>query len=380
MANVDYYEVLGVDRSATQDEIKKAFYKKARKLHPDVNDAPDAEEQFKQVNEAYEVLSDEKKRAQYDQFGTVGGPGGFGGGGGGYTDFSDIFGGGGFGGMGDIFETFFGGGRGGGSRVSTAGRNMAISLQITLEEAATGIKREISYERLAPCETCDGSGLSENGKFTTCPSCNGSGVVTTMQRSILGTIQTQSPCPDCGGMGKTIENPCPDCEGEGRAPKTEKISIEIPKGIRDGQQIKIADMGEAGISGDTAGDLLVKIRVLENDFYQRDGDNLHTRINISMLQAALGVTVSIEGVLPDEDIEIRVPSGTQNDDVVRVKDRGMPRFKSDNRGDLYAHVWVDIPKKLSKTEREALEKAAKVFGEEYDEERGAFQKIKDKLS
>ena len=378
-STVDYYEVVGVDRTASQDEIKKAFYKKARKIHPDVSDDPDAEEKFKQLNEAYAVLSDEQKRAQYDRFGTVDGAGGFGGGAGGYTDFSDIFSG--FGGMGDIFDTFFGGGGSrGGARVRTAGRNIAISMQLSLEEAATGITREISYERLAPCETCDGSGLGEHGEFETCPSCGGSGVVTTMQRSILGTIQTQSTCPDCGGKGKSVKDPCPDCGGEGRARKTEKVSVEIPQGIRDGQQVIIPDMGEAGLNGDVSGDLVVKVRVYENDFYQRDGDNLHTRINISMLQAALGVRVVLEGIMPDEEVEIKVPAGTQNDDVIRVKDFGMPRFRSDSRGDLYAHVWIDIPKKLSKEERAALEQAADVFGEDYEQEKGAFQKIKDKLS
>ena len=370
----DYYELLGVARDASQDEIKKAFYKKARKVHPDVNDSPDAEEEFKKLNEAYAILSDEQKRSQYDRFGTVDGAG-FGGTG--YADFSDFFSG--FG-MSDIFDTFFGGGQGGGARMRTAGRNMAIGLQLTLEEIATGVSKEVTYERLAPCETCGGSGAAEDGHLVTCGTCHGSGVVTNMQRTILGTVQTQTTCPDCGGVGTTIDKPCPDCEGEGRAPKKEKVTIEVPKGIREGQQINLEDFGEAGLHGDISGDLLVRIHVKEHELFQRDGDNLHTRIEVSMLQAALGATIAIDGIMPDERIDVRIPAGTQNESVIRVKSCGMPRFRSDVRGDLYAHVWVNVPERLSKEQREALENAARVFGEEFDEERGVFQKVKDAFS
>ncbi len=375
----DYYELLGVDKDASQSDIKKAFYRKARKVHPDVNDSPDAEEEFKKLNEAYAVLSDEKKRAQYDRFGTVDGPGGFGGGAG--VDFSDIFGGG-FGGMGDIFDTIFGGGMGGGAgaRARTAGRNMAIGLHLTLEEVATGVTKEVSYERLAPCETCGGSGTAEGGQVETCDRCGGRGVVVTVQRTMLGAMQTQSTCPDCGGVGKKVTNPCPECDGEGRSPQREQVTVEVPKGIREGQQVKISGKGEAGVRGDSTGDLIVKVHVDDNDFFQRDGDNLHTRVNISMFQAALGATVEIEGIMPDEDVEIKIPAGTQNEDVIRVKNMGMPRYNSDARGDMYAHIWVDVPKKLSKEERSALERAADVFGEDYDGEKGRFQKIKDALS
>ncbi len=373
----DYYQILGVEKDASQSDIKKAFYRKARKVHPDVNDSPDAEEEFKKLNEAFAVLSVVKKRAQYDRFGTVDGPGGFGGGAG--VDFSDIFGGG-FGGMGDIFDTIFGGGAAGGGRVRTAGRNMAIGLHLTLEEVATGVTKEVSYERLAPCETCGGSGAAEGGKVETCGNCGGRGVVVTVQRTMLGAMQTQRPCPECGGLGQVVSNPCPECDGEGRSPQREQVTVEVPKGIREGQQVKISNKGEAGVRGDSTGDLIVKVHVDENDFFQRDGDNLHTRVNVSMFQAALGATVEIEGIMPDEQIEVKIPAGTQNEDVVRVKNSGMPRYNSDNRADLYAHIWVDVPKKLSKDERTALEYAADAFGEVYDDEKGRFQKIKDALS
>jgi molecular chaperone DnaJ len=370
----DYYEIIGVDRNATQDEIKKAFYKKARKVHPDVSDDPDAEAKFKELNEAYDVLSDEKKRAQYDRFGTVDGSMG------GFTDFSDIFGGG-FGGMGDIFDTIFGGGMGGSAtRVRTAGRNMKIGLAVSLEEVATGTTKEIGYERMAPCETCGGSGAAEGGKVVTCSTCGGRGVVTSTQRTMLGTVSTQTPCPDCHGVGKRVDKPCPDCGGEGRARKKEKVKVEIPKGARDGQQITIEGYGEAGINGDVSGNLIVVIQTKENDYFQRDGDNLHTRINIDMLQAALGATISIEGIVPDENVDVEVHPGTQNDDIIRVKGKGLPRYGSDNRGDLYAHIWVDIPKHLNKEEREALENAADVMEIDYDEDKSTFQRIKDKLS
>ncbi len=375
---VDYYETIGVPKSASQDEIKKAFYKKARKIHPDVSKDPDAEAKFKELNEAYAVLSDEQKRAQYDRYGTVDGVGGFGGG---YTDFSDIFSG--FGGMADIFDTFFGGGQGSGSgtRVRTAGRNMAMSLTLTLEEIAQGVSKDISYERLAPCKSCNATGAAKGGNTITCPNCGGRGVVTSNQRTILGTVQTQTTCPECAGEGSKIDKPCPDCDGEGRTPQREKVTIQVPKGIREAQQIKVEAMGEAGLRGDVCGDLLVKIRVSEHEFFQRENDNLHTRLDISMLQAALGANLMLEGILPDEELVVKIPEGTQNEDVIRVKGKGMPRFKSENRGDLFVHVWIEIPRKLNKEQRHALEKAAAALGDDVAEEhrKSAFRKLREAL-
>lgn len=372
----DLYEVLGVSRDATEDEIKKAFRRQARKLHPDVNKAPDAEEQFKELNEAYDVLSDANKRAAYDRFGTIPGASGSGPfGGSGYVDFDDIFGG--FGGMGDIFSSFFNGGAAGGARVRQDGRDMGVGLRLTLEEVATGTKKEIIYDRLAPCPECSGSGLGPDGHETSCPDCHGTGRVVTVQRTFLGDMQSTSTCKRCGGTGHTIENPCPECEGQGRVPDRQRVTVEVPAGIRDSQQLRVSGFGEAGIRGASTGDLIVTCRVQPHEFFERDGDNLHARVNISMVQAALGYELEVDGIMPDEKVKVRIPEGCQNGQVVRVKGSGMPRFKSTNRGDMFVHVSVDIPKKLTKKQREILEELAQELGEDVATPRNPLQKLRD---
>ncbi len=372
----DLYEVLGVSRDATEDEIKKAFRHKARELHPDVNKSPDAEDQFKELNEAYDVLSDANKRAQYDRFGTIPGAADSGPYGGGYVDFADLFGGG-FGGMGDIFSTFFGGGGGASRSVRKEGRDMGIGLRLTLEEVAAGVKKEIVYDRLAPCPDCDGSGLGADGKEVPCSECDGKGRVVTVQRTFLGDMQTATTCPKCHGTGTVIENPCSECEGQGRVPDRQKVSVEVPPGVRDGQQLRVAGFGEAGMQGADAGDLIVTVRVLPNELYERDGDNLHVRVNLPMVQAALGAQIKVDGILEDEVVGVRVPEGTQNGQILRVKGYGMPRLRRDSRGDLLIHVTVDIPKKLSKREREILEELADEMDVDFSEARSPLQKIKD---
>ncbi|MBR2790879.1 MAG: molecular chaperone DnaJ [Eggerthellaceae bacterium] len=372
----DLYEVLGVSKNATDEEIKKAFRKKARELHPDVNKAPDAEERFKELNEAYDVLSDASKRAQYDRFGTipgaVGGPGA-GGYGGGYVDLGDMFGG--FG-MGDIFSQFFGGAAAGG-RVRKEGRDMGVGLRITLEEAAKGIKKEIVYDRLAPCTDCHGSGVTDGGKEVTCSRCSGTGRVVTVQRTFLGDMQTATTCPECNGTGTSIDNPCPECEGQGRVPDRQKVTVSVPAGIRDGQQLRVADYGEAGIRGARSGDLLVTIRIAEHEFFLRDGDDLHCAADVSMTQATLGANVEVEGILEDEIVQVTVPDGCQNGQVIKVKGYGMPRLRSNGRGDLYVHISVTIPKKVTKKQRQLLEKLAEEYGETFNQPRTKLQKIKD---
>lgn len=373
----DLYEVIGVSRDASDAEIKKAFRKKARELHPDVNKAPEAEDQFKELNEAYDVLSDPQKRAQYDRFGTI--PGAAGGnpyGGGGYVDIEDLFGGG-FGGMGDLFSTFFGGQGNAGRQVRKNGRDMGIGIRVTLEEVAKGLKKEIVYDRLAPCPDCGGNGLGENGRNVTCPECNGQGRVVTIQATFLGNMQSATTCPKCHGMGSIVENPCSECEGQGRVPDRQRMSVDIPVGIRDGQQLRISQFGEAGIQGAAAGDLIVTVRVVPHEFFERDGDDLHCSVKISMVQAALGAEIEIDGILEDEDVEIDIPEGCQHGQVVRVRGYGMPRLRSSARGDLYAHVEVVIPKKLSKREREILEELADEMGEEVQEKRTPLQKLRD---
>ena len=374
----DLYEILGVSKDASDSEIKKAFRRRARELHPDVNKAADAEDQFKELNEAYDVLSDPNKRAQYDRFGTIPGAAGGGyGGGSGYVDFDDLFGGG-FGGMGDIFSSFFGGKGGQGGRpASKEGRDMGVGLRITLEEVARGVEKEIVYDRLAPCPDCKGTGLGENGKVVTCPECGGKGRVVSVQRTFLGDMQTATTCKKCNGTGSSIENPCPECEGQGRVPDRQRVTVKVPAGIRDGQQLRVGGFGEAGIQGAQAGDLIVTCRVQPHEFFERDGDDLHGRANISFIQAILGAEIEIDGIMPDVKVQVRIPAGCQNEQVVRVKGFGMPRLKSDIRGSMYVHVNVVIPEKITKKQRELLEKLADEMGEEVAAPRSPLQKLRD---
>lgn len=374
----DLYEILGVSKDASESEIKKAFRRRARELHPDVNKAADAEDQFKELNEAYDVLSDPNKRAQYDRFGTIPGAAGGGyGGGSGYVDFDDLFGGG-FGGMGDIFSSFFGGQGGQGGRPARKeGRDMGVGLRITLEEVARGVEKEIVYDRLAPCPDCKGTGLGENGKVVTCPECGGKGRVVSVQRTFLGDMQTATTCKKCNGTGSSIENSCPECEGQGRVPDRQRVTVKVPAGIRDGQQLRVGGFGEAGIQGAQAGDLIVTCRVQPHEFFERDGDDLHGRANVSFIQAILGAEIEIDGIMPDEKVQVRIPAGCQNEQVVRVKGFGMPRLKSDIRGSMYVHVNVVIPEKITKKQRELLEKLADEMGEEVAAPRSPLQKLRD---
>ena len=370
----DLYEILGVSKDATDAEIKKAFRSKARELHPDVKKAPDAEERFKELNEAYDVLSDSKKRAQYDRFGTIPGAGG---GGAQYVDFDDIFGGG-FG-MEDIFSTFFGGagGRSGGAQVRKEGRDMGRGLHLTLQEVATGVKKEIVYDRLAPCEECGGTGCAEGGQEVTCSKCNGTGRITTVQRTFLGNMQSVVTCDECGGTGHTIDTPCPECEGQGRIPDRQKLSVEVPAGIRDGQQLRLRGYGEAGMNGAAAGDLIVTCRIDPHEFFERDGDDLHARISISIFQAALGAEIELDGIMPDERVKVVIPEGCQYDQVVRVKGKGMPQLRGSSRGDLLVHVAVTVPKKMNRKQRFAMETLAKEMGESVKPTESCWQKIRD---
>ena len=357
-AKVDYYEVLGVERDADARTIKRAFLKKARKLHPDVSDAPDAEERFKEVNEAYSVLSDERKRANYDRYGDPEGPGGFGGGAG--VDVSDIFGG--FG-MDDIFSSFFGGGAGGRGGARTAGRDMGITLHVTLAEAASGCTKTIAYDRLAPCEDCHGTGAAEGGKAKTCPRCHGSGHVVTVQRTILGQMQTQAVCPECHGQGVVIDHPCATCEGQGRTPSHETVKVDVPVGVHSGQTVKLAGYGEAGVRGDRSGDLLVRIEIADDECFQRQGDDLFCVEDVTALEAMLGCELEVEGILDGERVGVTVPAGCQHGQQVEVEGHGMPRMGSKARGKLVVVVNVVVPTDLTASERERLLEIAQERGE-----------------
>lgn len=364
---VDYYEVLGVEKTASADEIKKAFRRKARELHPDVNSADDAEERFKELNTAYDTLSDPQRRAHYDRFGETNGNGGFGGGYS-YTDVGDIFGG--MGGMADIFSAFFGGAAGRQGTVSREGRDMNVGVSITLEEAATGVEKEIVYDRLAPCEECEGTGSADKAASVSCPDCRGTGRVVTAQRTIFGNMQTQSPCPRCHATGQIIENACPECEGQGRVPDRERVTVHIPKGIRHGQILKVTGHGEAGMHNARSGDLLAHVQIEPNDDFVREGDALHTRIDLPMVQAALGTDIEIDGILGP--VTVHIPAGSQHGERVRVKHEGMPQFGSETRGDLYVHLDLKVPTKLSKRQRELLEELAADLGESVSARRGWF--------
>ena len=372
-ASKDYYEILGVDRGASDSDIRKAFHSKARTMHPDVSKDPDAEEKFKEVNEAYAVLSDSEKRSFYDRYGTVDGYGHGG------PSMDDIFGG--FD-MSDLFSSFFGGAAAASSGRAQRmdGRDMGASIRITLQEAATGCSKEIAYNRLAPCKSCGGSGCAEGGETISCPTCHGTGQVVTVQRTFLGNMQTRSVCPDCGGSGVTIDHPCPECEGQGRVPDRERVNVKIPAGFADGQQLRVPGFGEAGVRGARSGDLIVTVRVGGDDRFQRAGDDLHARVEVSVAQAALGATVKIEGIMPDETVEVDVPAGCQHDDTVRVAGMGMPRMRRDGRGDLIAHIDVVVPKQLTERQRELFEELAKTMDEEVAAKRTPWQRIKDALS
>ena len=349
----DYYEVLGVSRDADAKTIKRAFLKLAKTLHPDVSDDPNAEEKFKEVNEAYSVLSDETKRSNYDRYGTPDGPGGFGSD---FVDMSDIFGGG-FG-MGDIFDSFFGGFRGQGHgqpAQRTRGRDMSITITISLAEAAAGCKKTIAYDRLGPCDDCEGSGVAEGGNKVTCEKCHGTGVVETVRRTMLGTMRTSSPCPDCGGIGMKVDKPCETCGGQGRTPTRERVELEIPAGVLSGQSIRVPGKGEAGVLGDEAGDLIAQIYVERDERFERQNNDLGTTVEVDAFQAMLGATVELDGILADEKIDVEVPAGCQYGQSVVISGHGMPRQGGQGRGDLFVVIRVVTPEDLTDEQKATLE-------------------------
>lgn len=371
----DLYEVLGVSKGASESEIKKAFRKRARDLHPDINKEEHAEEQFKELNEAYDVLSDPQKREMYDRYGTVSGPAGDPFSGGGFADLGDLLSG--FGGVGDIFSSFFGGSaeRQQGRR---AGRNMGIGIRLTLEDVLLGTTKEIVYDRLSVCSECSGTGAAEGSKPITCPECHGQGRTIALERTFLGDIQTTRTCARCAGTGEIIETPCSECEGEGRVFDRQKLSIEIPCGVRDGQQIRITGYGEAGYRGAPSGDLIVGCQVEDSETFARQGDNLHAYIQISCIDAALGCDLSIPGILPDTTIDIRVPEGIQPGETVVLKGEGLPRFKGSARGDMIVHVGIHIPQKLTAQERDLFLELRETHVSD-KEKKSPLQKLKDAL-
>lgn len=371
---VDYYEVLGVTKSDDADKIKKAFRRKARQYHPDINHEPDAEEQFKKINEAYDVLSDPQKKAQYDQFGTVGGPSGYGNAGG-YqqVNIEDLFG--------DLFSSFFGGVSGSGSgSINLDGRDMQMRVTISLEEAAEGITKEIIVDRLAPCDECGATGAAPGTHAETCPDCDGSGQVVTVKNTFLGAMQTATVCPRCHGTGSYVAEPCVECEGSGRVVDRQTVTVNIPAGISSGQKIRKEGLGEAGVRGAASGDLYIVIALKEHKIFERDGDNLHARLEISLTEAALGTTKRVPGLL--DDVVVEIEPGSATGDVVKLKGAGMPVMRTEQRGDLFFHLQIAVPKKLTARQRELLEELSKELGdceqaEATPRRKTGFDKFKD---
>ncbi len=380
----DYYEVLGVDRNATADDIKKAYRKLAMQYHPDRNPGDKAaEEKFKELGQAYEVLSDEEKKAAYDRYGhaafTQGGMGnaggGFPGGGGGFHDpfevFREVFGGGGGGGMGGIFEEFFGGG---GQRRTRDGRqrgsDLRYDLQITLEEAAFGAEKELELEKLNTCDECKGSG-SKGGGTKTCPTCKGHGQVIASR----GFFQIQQTCPDCGGAGQIVSNPCPVCKGQGRAEAKTRIKLRIPAGIQEGSRLRSSGNGEAGTRGGPPGDLYVVIHLKDHDIFERDEDDLTCTVPMPFATAALGGEISVPTL--DGKASVKVPAGTQSGTIFRLRGKGMPELNSSRKGDLLVRTQVEVPTKLSGDQRDKLKAFTdSLGGENTPQSEGFFEKAK----
>lgn len=375
----DYYEVLGVNKNATNDEIKKAFRKAAKQYHPDLNkDDPTAAEKFKECNEAYSVLSDADKRRKYDQFGfagvdpsyAAGQGGGYGGGGYGFDGDIDL---------GDIFSSFFGGGFGGGSRNPNApqrGRDIQTTINISFEEAAKGCKKSVEVSKVEDCSQCHGTGAAEGTSPKTCSQCGGSGYITVQQGSGFFQVNTTRPCPSCNGSGKIIEKPCSKCSGRGKVRKKSKIDITIPAGIDNGQVVTARGLGDAGLNGGPAGDLRVGVSVSAHKDFVRDGYDIHYEKHISIVEACLGVKVRIPTL--DGDVEYHVPAGTQPNEVFRLKGKGIQRLNSIAKGDLFVHIVVDIPRELTNEQKNLLKQFDKSYVPNTSGKEGFFDKFKKK--
>lgn len=372
----DYYEVLEVGRDASDADIKKAYRKLAKQYHPDVNPGDkNAEAKFKEVNEAYEVLSDPNKRARYDQYGHAGvDPNSFGGAGAGFGDFD-------FGGIGDIFETFFGGGFGRSSRSRTGpqkGADIKYSMQLTFEEAAFGVEKEISINRHENCSTCGGSGAKPGTSPETCKHCNGTGQVQYRQSTPFGQFVNVKTCDVCRGDGKIVTNPCPDCSGKGRVKKTVRRKVNIPAGIDDGQTISLRGEGEPGTRGGPAGDVYITIAVKPHAIFRRQGNDVVCEMPITFVQAALGAELEVPTL--DGKVKYSIPEGTQTGSIFRLKNKGIPYLRGNGRGDQYVKVEIDVPKKLNEKQKELLRQFAEISGDDvYEQRKGFFDKMKDAL-
>lgn len=380
----DYYDVLGVDKNADQKEIKKAYRKLAMKYHPDVSDSEDASEKFKEISEAYAVLSDDEKRQRYDQFGHAGMDG--------FSaedfyqnvNFEDIFQGFGFD-IGNIFDMF---GFGGGSRGRYGGNNQPVAqkgsdiyteIQISLEEAFTGTEKEIKIRQDKICPTCNGSKSKPGSEPETCKACDGTGQIKQVSNTILGQMMNVRPCRECGGTGKIVTDPCEECHGRGIVRESKTLTIDIPAGVDEGDRLRVGGEGNAGDKPGLEGDLIATIYIKEDKNFQRDGRNLYYTKHISFPQATLGDEVTIP-TIEGKEIEFEIPPGTQSDTVFKLRGQGMPSLRGGNRGNMYVTANVVIPKKLSNQQRELLEEFARISGDEIKHvEKGFFSKVKDAI-
>lgn len=379
----DYYEVLGVDKSASEDEIKKAYRKAAKQYHPDLHPGDkEAEEKFKEANEAYEILSDAEKKAKYDRFGHAGVDPSYGAGQGGYGGFN----GQGFDfDLGDIFSNIFGGGFGGGGasnpNAPQRGSDTQTSVTISFEEAAKGCEREVESNRIEVCDECHGSGAAAGSSPKTCPECNGRGQVTTSQRTPFGMFQTQKACSRCGGKGTIIDNPCKKCRGAGRVRRPAKITVKIPAGIDDRQIINARGQGNKGINGGPAGDLRVAVNVRPHPIFERDGYNVWVEMHVSYAAAALGCELQVPTL--DGKVKYNIPAGTQSGDVFKLKGRGIQSLNNRGRGDQLVRVIADVPRTLNAEQKRLLLELDKALGNETahlgrgeEEKKGFFGKKK----
>jgi molecular chaperone DnaJ len=378
----DYYELLGVAKGTGEEELKKAYRKKAVQFHPDKNPGnKEAEEMFKKVSEAYEVLKDPEKRAAYDRYGHAAfqqgggprGPGGFSGGGGGFHDpfdmFREVFGQ--QGGGGGIFDQFFGGDGGGGGGGAGRGSDLRYDLEITLEEAARGVEKEISFRKLGECGHCHGNGAEPGSKKSTCPTCRGAGQVTTSR----GFFHVRQACPTCHGSGQKFEKVCAKCHGEGRVNETAKINVKIPPGVDTGNKLRSSGNGEAGAMGGEAGDLYIVVHIKDHDVFERQGDDLFCEIPIKFTLATLGGTIQVPTM--EGKATLKIPAGTQSGTTFRLKGRGMPHLRGGSHGDQLIRVQVEVPDSLSSEQRRILEEFAKVSGDtDQPMSKGFFEKAK----
>lgn len=369
----DYYEVLGVAKGATDAEIKKAYRVLAKKYHPDMNPGDkEAEQHFKEVNEAYEVLSDSEKRAKYDQFGHAAFDPSMGGGGSGFGGFGGGFGG--FGGFEDIFSMFTGGSQSSGrrARMPIDGNDVFARVNLSFEESVTGVKKDVSFRHIEECPDCHGKGAEKESDIETCSHCKGTGQVTVQQRTFLGITQTTTACPSCNGRGKTIKKPCKNCSGKGYVRVAREYSVSIPAGIADGQRIAIRGKGDVGRNGGVAGDLVIEVSVRPHPLFQREGNHIFCEVPISFTEAALGAEIEIPTLEGTQ--KYTVPEGTQYGTSFTLRGKGMPGVNSGRRGDLVFTVTIEVPKNLSAEQKELLLKFSSSLGEANDSKKAGFRK------